>query len=65
MGEERKKTAREIIENYDGPAVRINGSLWNTYTRDLSTGNPQTSAAAGRTDLRSGMSGLCDTGWIY
>ena len=23
MGEEKKRTAREIIENYDGAAVRI------------------------------------------
>ena len=31
MGEEKKRTAREIIENYDGAAVRImeNDVLWH------------------------------------
>lgn len=52
MGEERKKTAREIIENYDGPAVRIM-EVCGTHTHEIfRLGIQQTSAAAGRTDLR-------------
>ena len=34
MGEERKKTAREIIENYDGPAVRIM-EVCGTHTHEI------------------------------
>ena len=60
--EERKKTAREIIEGYQGPPVPDHGGLRNTYPRDLPSGDPQASAAAGGADLRTGMSGLCNTG---
>ena len=62
--EERKKTAREIIEGYQGPPVRIM-EVCGTHPRDLPSGDPQASAAAGGADLRTGMSGLCNTGRIY
>ena len=34
MGEEKKRTAREIIENYDGPAVRIM-EVCGTHTHEI------------------------------
>ena len=34
MGEEKKKTAREIIENYDGPKVRIM-EVCGTHTHEI------------------------------
>ena len=33
MGEEKKRTVREIIENYDGAAVRIMESVEHIHTR--------------------------------
>ena len=65
MGEEKKRTAREIIENYDGAAVRIMEVCGTTYTRDISTWHSQTSATTGGTDLWSGMPGLRNTSRIY
>ena len=35
------------------------------HPRDLPSGDPQASAAAGGADLRTGMSGLCNTGRVY
>lgn len=32
MSEEKKKTAREIIEGYDGPPVRIYGGVRYPYS---------------------------------
>ena len=62
---EEKKTARQIIEGYDGPAVRIM-EVCGTHTHEIfRLGYPQTSSKAGRTDLRSWMSGLCHTGKLY
>lgn len=34
MGEEKKRTAREIIENYDGAAVRIM-EVCGTHTHEI------------------------------
>ena len=34
MEEEKKKTAREIIENYDGPKVRIM-EVCGTHTHEI------------------------------
>ena len=62
--EERKKTAREIIEGYQGPPVRIM-EVCGTHTHEIPSGDPQASAAAGGADLRTGMSGLCNTGRVY
>ena len=59
-GDNKKKTAREIIENYNGPKVRIM-EVCGTH----SSGNPQIAAGTGGVDLRSGMSGLRDTGQLY
>ena len=35
MEEQKKRTAREIIENYDGPAVRIM-EVCGTHTHEIS-----------------------------
>ena len=45
------KTAREIIENYDGKDVVLGTS-----------GRTLTAAKTGRIDFRTGMSGMCNTG---
>ena len=31
MEEQKKRTAREIIENYDGTGSADHGSMWNPY----------------------------------
>ena len=33
--EDKKKIAREIIENYNGPKVRIMGSMWHPYPHEI------------------------------
>ena len=63
MEEQKKRTAREIIENYDGPAVRIM-EVCGTHTHEIFR-DPKTFAKAGRTDLRTGMPGLRNTGQLY
>ncbi len=53
---------KAIIEQYDGPPVRIM-EVCGTHTHEIfRLGIRKDSATAGRTDLRTGMSGLCDTG---
>ena len=58
--EEKKKTAREIIEGYQGPPVRIM-EVCGTHTHE----DPQASATAGGADFRPGLPGLCNTGRLY
>lgn len=65
MGEEKKRTAREIIENYDGAAVRIM-EVCGTHTHEIfRLGIRKSSATTGGTDLWSGMPGLRNTSRIY
>ena len=65
MEEEKKKTAREIIENYDGPKVRIM-EVCGTHTHEIfRLGIRKLTATSGRIDLGTGLSCLCDTGRIY
>ena len=58
---EGKKTAREIIEGYDGPAVRIM-EVCGTHTHEIFRLGIR---KAGRIDLWSRVSGLCHTGKLY
>ena len=53
MEEQKKRTAREIIENYDGPAVRIM-EVCGTHTHEIPSGGSENFAKAGRTNLRTG-----------
>lgn len=62
--EEKKKTAREIIEGYDGPPVRIM-EVCGTHTHEIFRLGPETFARTGRTDFGTGVSGLCNTGRIH
>lgn len=60
--EEKKKTAREIIEGYDGPPVRIM-EVCGTHTHEIfRLGIQETFARTGGTDFGTGVSGLCNTG---
>ena len=61
-GDNKKKTAREIIENYNGPKVRIM-EVCGTHTHEIF--RLQIAAGTGGVDLRSGMSGLRDAGQLY
>ena len=64
-GDNKKKTAREIIENYNGPKVRIM-EVCGTHTHEIfRLGIRKFAAGTGGVDLRSGMSGLRDTGQLY
>lgn len=64
MSGEKKKTAREIIEGYDGPPVRIM-EVCGTHTHEIFRLGTESSAETGRIDFRAGMSGLCHTGWLH
>ena len=65
MSEEKKKTAREIIEGYDGPPVRIM-EVCGTHTHEIfRLGIRKLLPETGRIDFRAGMSGLCHTGWLH
>ena len=62
--EEKKKTAREIIEGYDGPPVRIM-EVCGTHTHEIfRLGIRKLLARTGGTDFGTGVSGLCNTGRI-
>ena len=64
-GDNKKKTAREIIENYKGPKVRIM-EVCGTHTHEIfRLGIRKLLPETGGVDLRSGMSGLRDTGQLY
>ena len=62
---EEKKNSKRDHRRISGAAGADHGGLRNTYPRDLPSGDPQASAAAGGADLRTGMSGLCNTSRIY
>ena len=56
------KTAREIIENYDGPDVRIM-EVCGTHTHEIfRLGIRKLLPKQVRIDFRTGMSGMCNTG---
>ena len=59
--EERKRTAREIIEGYQGPPVRIM-EVCGTHTHEIFRLELAAVCVSGGADLRTGMSGLCNTG---
>ena len=64
-GENKKKTAREIIENYNGPKVRIM-EVCGTHTHEIfRLGIRKLLPEAGGIDLGHWMSGLCNTGQFY
>ena len=63
-GRTKKQTAREIIENYDGPAVRIM-EVCGTHTHEIFRLGIENFSKAGRTDLRTGMPGLRNTGQLH
>lgn len=59
------KTAREMIETYDGPHVRIM-EVCGTHTHEVfRLGIRKLLAGAGGTISGPGMSGLCDSGQFY
>lgn len=63
--EEKKKTAREIIEGYQGPPVRIM-EVCGTHTHEIfRLGIRKLLPSPGGTDLRTRMSGVRDSGRIY
>ena len=63
--EEKKKTAREIIEGYDGPPVRIM-EVCGTHTHEIfRLGIRKLLPGTGGTDFGTGVSGLCNTGRIH
>ena len=64
-GDNKKKTAREIIENYNGPKVRIM-EVCGTHTHEIfRLGIRKLLPEQVELSLRSGMSGLRDTGQLY
>ena len=56
--EEKKKTAREIIEGYQGPPVRIM-EVCGTHTHEIFR------LGIRKLDFRPGLPGLCNTGRLY
>ena len=61
--EKKKKTAREIIENYDGPKVRIM-EVCGTHTHEIFRLGIR-KLLPGRIDFRPWMSGMCNSGQLY
>ena len=62
--EERKKTAREIIEGYQGPPVRIM-EVCGTHTHEIFRLGIRRLLPPQVELISAGMSGLCNTGRVY
>ena len=64
MEEQKKRTAREIIENYDGPAVRIM-EVCGTHTHEIFRLGIRKLLPKQVELISAGMPGLRNTGQLH